>query len=177
MEGTGQYRLRILKWNGGKQGRKATYEYDRGQLVVMEGSECGTGGPALAASDVLLSFTYGVERAKLSDPATTEEERTAIERKCTHRVRQDGRSWKVGYGKDAYKIEPGHVMVKAFIERTGITQHPATHFIKALTEARQAGLLGYQESEQGVRGASRRPTGYCHPGPTVASHVEEDLEY
>jgi hypothetical protein len=95
---------------------------------VTEGSECSTGGAAWTATELLLSHTYHgdkgkVARAQLADPATTEEVRTEIERQFNNRVRHEGRAWKVGYGKDACKIEPSHAIVKEFIERTGITQH------------------------------------------------------
>jgi hypothetical protein len=40
-EGTGQYVLRIMKWNGGPQGKKITFEFRGGQLVTNDNiAEC-----------------------------------------------------------------------------------------------------------------------------------------
>lgn len=158
-EGTGEYRLRIMKWNGGQQGKDITFTYEDGQLVTYEdAAERGAMISVQAAVAIIEEFTYKGDEgvlARLRDPGLPDGERDGIERGFTARIRRDGAGWKIGGGDGAIKLTSGHHLIDRFREITGNGRAGCAEFLSALTAAERAGLLRYAERDPTIKSTKR----------------------
>jgi hypothetical protein len=154
-----------MKWNGGEQGKKITFEYGNGELVTYDDiAECGAATSVQAAVAIIEEFTYKNDKevlARLRAPGLTDDERGEIERGFGWRIREQGVGWKAGHGSGAIPLTREHHIIDRFREITGIGRAGEGDLLTALADAKRAGLLDYAESDQAVKSSKRRPAGYC----------------